>query len=250
MNESEPTVYGWYGATVADPDIDDAEVIALTVGQTTTITVPKPAGGGTQGGGTQDGGTQDGGTQGGDTQIGDTQTPTTTTTASVAKVRSAQTSFTLAKNGKLTIPYEVDMASGDASAAKLTWTSSKPGVATVQDGKVTAKKNGTVTITVTDETGKQVAKYTVKVVAKAVKVKKVTAKAKKSSLKAGQTTTISVKLTPKGATGAVAKFSLDSKSKKIVSVDKAGKVTAKKKGTATVTVKAGGKSAKVKITVK
>jgi len=165
-------------------------------------------------------------------------------------VRTAQTSFALAKNGKLTIPYELDMASGEASDAKLTWTSSKPSVATVKDGKVTAKKTGTVTITVTDETGKVVAKYKVKVVAKAVKLTKLTAKAKKSTLKVGKSTTITVKLTPKGATGAVVKFSLDSKSKKILTVDKAGKVIAKKKGTATVTVKAGGKTSKVKITVK
>jgi hypothetical protein len=191
-------------------------------------------------------GTVPAGSRGGGEQISDSDTPL----AQVSRVRAAQTSFVVAKNGKLTIPYELDMASGETKNAKLTWTSSKPSVATVKDGKVTAKKSGTVTITVTDEAGNVVGKFNVKVVAKAVKLTKLTAKAKKSTLKVGQSTMVAVKLTPKGATGVVAKFSLDSKSKRIVSVDKAGKIIAKKKGTAKITVKAGGKSAKVKIAVK
>jgi len=46
------------------------------------------------------------------------------------------------------------------------------------------------------------------------------------------------------------KFSLDKASAKIVSVDKAGKVTALAKGTAKITVKAGGQKTVITIKVK
>jgi len=59
---------------------------------------------------------------------------------------------------------------------------------------------------------------------------------------------LKTKITPAKAPGAVVKFSLDKASKKVVSVDKAGKVTALAKGTAKITVKAGG--AKTVITIK
>ncbi len=66
----------------------------------------------------------------------------------------------------------------------------------------------------------------------------------------GQTKILNVKINPSKATGAVITFSLDSRFRKLVSVDKAGKVTALKKGTAKITVKAGGKKTVITIKVK
>ncbi len=55
-------------------------------------------------------------------------------------------------------------------------------------------------------------------------------------------------LTPRNATGIVPAYKTNNKS--VAAVDKFGKITAVKKGKATVTVKAGGKSAKMVVTVK
>ena len=109
---------------------------------------------------------------------------------------------------------------------------------------LTAKKGGTVTITAKTSSGKKATcKVTVKVKATKVKLSKT-----KLSLKVGKTATLKAKLTPKDATDTL-KWS--SSNKKVVSVDKKGKITAVKKGTATITVKISGKkTAKCKVTVK
>lgn len=59
---------------------------------------------------------------------------------------------------------------------------------------------------------------------------------------------IPLKLTPISATNI--KVSFKSNKASVVSIDKAGRLTAKKKGNVTITVKAGGKTVKKKITVR
>ncbi len=79
-------------------------------------------------------------------------------------------------------------------------------------------------------------------------VKKVKLNKKKATLKKGKTLTLKAVLTPQNASE---KVTWSSSNKKVAKVNKKGKVTARKKGTAVITVKtASGKKATCKITVK
>lgn len=129
---------------------------------------------------------------------------------------------------------------------KITWTSSKPKVATVSpDGKVTPKKKGKTKITARISNGKKV---TWKIKVRELKAKKISLNKKKATLHAGETLKLKAKLKPKGST---AKIKWKSSKKKMASVSKNGTVTARKKGKAVITAQLpNGKKAKCKITVK
>ena len=129
---------------------------------------------------------------------------------------------------------------------KITWTSSKPKVATVSpDGKVTPKKKGKTKITARISNGKKV---TWKIKVRELKAKKISLNKKKATLHAGETLKLKAKLKPKGST---AKIKWKSSKKKIASVSKNGTVTARKKGKAVITAQLpNGKKAKCKVTVK
>jgi hypothetical protein len=133
--------------------------------------------------------------------------------------------------------------------AKLTWSSSNPEIATVNaaTGKIKAKKAGKAKITAKALNGEKLT-ITVNVTKKAIPLKTLTLKKAPTSLKAGKARLLSVKTTPYQATNLKVTFS--SSNKKILSVDKAGKITAKKKGTAKITIKAGNKKYATTITVK
>jgi hypothetical protein len=133
-----------------------------------------------------------------------------------------------------------------ASTAKLTYKSSKTKVLKVSaKGKLTAKtvkKATKVTITIKADTVSK--KVTVWVVPKKASVK-ASAKVAKS-LKKGKVSWI----TASAGKGTNAKVTFKSSKKSVVTVDKYGKLTAKKKGKATITVKIGSKTLKKKITIK
>ena len=129
--------------------------------------------------------------------------------------------------------------------SKLTWSSSKPAIATVSDkGVVTPKKAGTAKITVKTANGKK-ANITVKVVdAKSVKLKE----GKSKTLKVGKKLTLHATVSPAKVK---TKLTWTSSDTKVATVSGKGVVTAKKAGTAKITVKtANGKSATITITVK
>lgn len=121
-------------------------------------------------------------------------------------------------------------------------------VATVNNkGKVTAKKVGKATITVTMKSGAK-AKYTVKVQKGKVVIKSLKLNKKSYTLKKGKTFTLTATKNPITATE---KITYSSSNKKVATVSSKGKITAKKKGKATITVKtSNGKKATCKITVK
>lgn len=86
-------------------------------------------------------------------------------TVSVTGVSLSATSLTLTEKETTTLTATVEPA--DAANQKVTWSSSAPGVATVDaDGKVTAVDVGTAVITVTTEDGNKTATCTVIVTAK------------------------------------------------------------------------------------
>jgi uncharacterized protein YjdB len=133
--------------------------------------------------------------------------------------------------------------------AKLTWGSSNPKIATVNasTGKIKAKKAGKAKITARALNGKKLT-ITVNVVKNAVPLKTITLKKAPNSLKVGKARLLSVKTTPYQATNLKVTFS--SSNRNILSVDKAGKITAKKKGKANITIKAANRKYVKTITVK
>ncbi len=146
----------------------------------------------------------------------------------------------LKKSASLSAELDVDDA-----PKEITWKSSDPKVAEVLNGKVTAKKAGTAVITATAVGGaKAICKVTVKGIPNKVTLKKTNV-----SLKVKKTYQIKPGI-PKGTV--CSKFNYTSDKPKIASVTKTGGiVTAKKKGTAKITVKAANNSkAKAVLTVK
>lgn len=169
----------------------------------------------------------------------------------VTKVTLNKTSLTLnpGKSEKFTLKATVSPK--NATNRKVTWKlSNKKKIVTIKNGKIVAKKKGTVTITAAADGKKATCKVTVK--AAPDKKAKVTIKKKSVTLKVKKSYQIKAKISPKyGCNGF--KYTVDKKGKKVVKVDKNGKVTAKKKGKAAITVKpynGKGKSAKLKVTVK
>lgn len=173
-------------------------------------------------------------------------------TAKVSKVtlkvpnRKTGKTIYVKKGDKVTLKATV---TGSGSYSKsVTWKSSKTKVATVKNGKVTAKKAGITTITATSKTDKS-KKATIKIVVskKAVKNKTLKISPTKKTLKKGKSLTIKIKKLTKKTTD---KITYKSSKKSVATVDAYGKVKAKKKGKATITVKCGKKTAKLKLTVK
>ena len=151
------------------------------------------------------------------------------------------------QKGKSTTAVKATLTKGDSIAK---WKSSNKKIATVdKKGKITAKKTGTATITVRTKKG-ATASVKVKVQKGKVTTKKLTitnVTDKKLTLKKGKTFKIKTSVTPITSPD---KISYASSNKKIVTVDKKGKLKAVKKGTATITVKSGKKTVKFKVNVK
>ena len=156
-------------------------------------------------------------------------------------VKLSKTSLTLEKGKSATLAATI--APANVTDKKVTWTSSNTKVATVVNGKVTAKAVGTATITAKTANGKTAAcKVTVQVSPTSVKLNKTSL-----TLEKGKSETLTATIAPTNATvKTVTWTSSDSKVASVVN----GKVTAKAKGTATITAKtANGKTAACKVTV-
>lgn len=130
-------------------------------------------------------------------------------------------------------------ASVSGPGKKVTWKSSNKSIATVSSkGRVTAKKKGTVTISATANG----------VTAKCkVSVKNPTIRLNRSSVILNISDTFALKATVKGKS---TKVTWKSSNKKVATVNGKGKITAKKKGTAVISVTANGVTAKCKVVVK
>jgi hypothetical protein len=174
-------------------------------------------------------------------QDGKKQTITVTFAKPVTGVRTPLAKIYLKKGTAFTPPVCADSVTKGGKAdvkALLTWTSSKPKVAAVDTatGKIKAKKAGVAKITATALNGTKLT-LTVTVVGKATALKKVAVAKVPKSLAVGKTAVLKVKATPAKATNLKVTFS--SSDKKVLTVDKAGKLTAVAKGKAKVTVKIG-----------
>ncbi len=138
-----------------------------------------------------------------------------------------------------------------ATNKNVTWSSANEDVATVNGGVVTAKKKGTTTITVTTEDGGKTASCEVTVNEKKqeiIAVQSISLDKQEISLGVGKTGRLVEKIIPSTATNKNVTWS--SANEDVATVN-GGVVTAKKKGTTTITVTTedGGKIASCKINV-
>ena len=129
----------------------------------------------------------------------------------------------------------------NATDKTITWNSSDVSVATVSDGKVTAKKSGTATITA--KSGIYTADCTVDI---SVDTESVTLDKTSLELAVGETAQLTATVKPDDATDKnVTWASSDESVAKVAN----GKVTAVKTGKATITANCGGKTAECAVTV-
>lgn len=169
-----------------------------------------------------------------------TATVTVTTPAVTLNAKSAK----LQKKKSTTALKVASKIDTDSVAS---WTSSKPGVASVTNtGKITAKKTGKTVITVTMKSG-ATASCTITVQKGKVTIKSIKVNSKKVTLNKGKKFTIEVTKNPITATD---KITYSSNKKSVAAVNSKGVITAKKKGTCKITVKCGKKKATVNVTVK
>lgn len=149
-------------------------------------------------------------------------------TVEAAKVKLSKTKATLIK--KQTLQLEVKN-----STKKVTWSTSDKFIATVnKNGKVTAKKAGSTTITATVNSNT----YTCNIIVEEPKISQ-----SSLSLIKGASTIVNVQDTTQ-------KIKWTSSNKSIVTVNNSGKITAKKNGKATITAAIGTKKYNCKVTVK
>ena len=163
----------------------------------------------------------------------------------VTKLTLNKTSVTLNKGA--TAQLKATVSPSDATDKTITWSSSNTSVATVKNGKITAIKDGSATITAKSSNGKTATcKVTVKGNAKAVT--KLTLNKTSVTLNKGASTQLTAKITPSDATNKTITWSTSNAS---IATVKNGKITALKAGTATITAKSNnGKTATCKVTVK
>lgn len=159
------------------------------------------------------------------------------------------TSLPLKTKQKTTVLKVSGLAAGDSI---VSWESSNTKVAKVSGrangtSTITAgNKKGTAKITITLKSGLQkVVKVTVQ--KSAVKTKKITGVAKSLKLNKKQKAVLRPVIAPLTSKQ---KITYKSSNSKVASVNSKGQITAKKKGTAVITVKSGSKTVKCKVTVK
>lgn len=157
-----------------------------------------------------------------------------------------KTAYTLNPQQKLTT-LSVKYVKGDSV---VSWKSSNTKVATVTKGSngkctvVAGKTPGKATLIVKLKS-KKTAKVTITV--RSVKTTKITGVKSSIALKVKKNAILKPVLTPKNSTE---KITYKSSNTKIATVSSAGKITAKKKGTAYIYVKSGSKTVKCKVVVK
>ena len=161
----------------------------------------------------------------------------------VSSVSLSKTELTLTEGDSETITATVKP--DDATDKTVTWSSSDTAVATVDGGKIAAVKEGTATITA--KAGEKTATCTVTVKKKVIAVESVELDKTELELTEGESQTLVATVKPDDATDKTVEWSTSDAE---VATVEAGVVTAVKEGTATITAKAGDKTATCAVTVK
>ena len=149
-----------------------------------------------------------------------------------------------------TITLTATVTPSTATDKTVSWSSSNESVATVsQNGEVSALKKGTTTITVTTKDGGKTATCKITVEDKVYPVESVTLDKSTYEMTVGDNVALKATVNPSNATDKTVSWSSNNTS--VATVSQNGVVTAKKKGTAkiTVTTNDGNKTAECIITV-
>jgi uncharacterized protein YjdB len=160
----------------------------------------------------------------------------------VASVSLSKTELSLTEGDSATITATV--TPDNATDKTVTWSSSDPGVATVDGGKVTAIREGTATVTA--RAGDKTATCMVSVARRVIPVESVELDRSELSLVEGDSYTLTATVHPSDATDKTITWT--SSNPDVASVD-GGVVSANKEGSATITAKAGDKTATCRLSV-
>ncbi|MBO4340872.1 MAG: leucine-rich repeat protein [Bacteroidales bacterium] len=162
----------------------------------------------------------------------------------VESVSLNNTSLTLKQGQSATLVATVKP--NDATDKSVSWSSSDSSIAQVdQNGKVSAVKEGSATITA--KAGEKQATCKITVQKQVIAVESVSLNQTSLTLEEGQFSTLTAIVKPDNATNKTVTWS--SSAPENASVDQNGKVSALKAGSATITAKAGEKEATCKVTV-
>ena len=168
---------------------------------------------------------------------------------SVTGVALDKTSAEMVEGDEITLTATVSPA--NATNKNVSWSSSDNTVATVADGKVTALKAGTVTITVTTADGGKTASCSVTVKPRVINVSSVEISASPANLSmlVGDEFTFAAKVLPENATDKSVTWK--SSATNVISIDAAGKAKALSPGESVITATSadGGKSSSVTVKV-
>ena len=163
------------------------------------------------------------------------------------KVKSGQRRLWLVVHRSAKVPVFGYTASG--AKVSLTWKSSKPKVVKVSKaGKITGLKRGRATVWAKAANGKK-ATITVTVVARSstARVARVSAKVPKT-MAVGKVAWVTGAYGPPKVRGVIVRYSSTKKS--VATIDKAGRLVAKAKGTAKIRIRAKGKVKTYKLKVR
>ena len=153
-------------------------------------------------------------------------------------------------NGQASLYPTMKNFEDDPNDYTFTWKSKNTSIATVdRDGIITGKKPGTTTIVCSTDDNKYSASVSIKV--KGTLVKSIKPSVTKKTIVKGKTYQLKVSVSPSNAYKKTLKYTSSKSS--IAAVSSKGKITAKKKGTCTITIKTTDGSnltKKVKVTVK
>ena len=162
---------------------------------------------------------------------------------SPAKLRLSKSSISLTKGGSFNLRYTITPSA--AQGAEVEWSSSNNAVASVSNGKVTAKGNGTAVITCETYNGrKDTCTVTVTTLTNKIELSD-------TSLKMYTTQKKTLKATVKPSTASNKSLTWSSNNTAVATVDSNGKITAVGTGAATITcrTKDGGAAASCIVTV-
>lgn len=176
------------------------------------------------------------------TSNGKTATCTVTVSVAVTGISLSRSTLRLNKGDSSTLTATITPS--DAGNKTVTWSSSNNAVVSVSGGKITAKSAGTATITATTNNGKTASCIVMVVVPETeVTISKTTV-----IIAAGKSVTLTAKVLPNDATNKTVTWQSSNQNVATVS---AGKIVAKKEGTAVITVStSNGKTATCKVIVK